>query len=309
MGKSSMKISNDKNIMTNTWWEIQILCTPDLEDSIFWRLETFGCRGVAVEKKDRLLLIRAYLSTLQTQLSDLTNLSTLLHEDSTAIGLPTPELNWHQINEEDWSTSWKQYWQPQEIGNLFLINPAWLPIPLSTSRLVIRLDPGVAFGTGNHATTQLCLESLEKYLTQNSDPQVIADIGCGSGILGIGALLLGAKKVYGVDNDPLAVESTNSNCILNHLNPEKLTCDLGSVHTLTEILTEPLDGIVCNILADVIIELIPQMTDLVKPGSWGIFSGILVEQSPSVITILEKNSWVVDKVSQRQEWCCLNARR
>ena len=301
--------------MTNTWWEIQILCTPDLEDSIFWRLETLGCRGVAVEKKDGFLLIRAYLSTLQAQLSDLTNLSTLLNEDSIAIGLPNPELNWHQINEEDWSTSWKQYWQPQEIGNLFLINPAWLPTPPSTSRLVIRLDPGVAFGTGNHATTQLCLESLEKYLTQNNSnnsitaPQVVADIGCGSGILGIGALLLGAKKVYGVDNDPLAVESTNSNCILNNLSPEKLTCALGSIETLTEILTEPVDGIVCNILADVIIELIPQMTDLVKPGSWAIFSGILSEQSPSVITALEKNNWVVDKVWHRQEWCCLNARR
>lgn len=305
--------------MANTWWELKILCEPDLEDSIFWRLETFGCRGTAIESKGNSSLLKAYLPSFQAQLLDLSALSLWLRQDALCIGLPSPLLHWNLIDEEDWSSSWKQYWQPQDIGDRFLINPAWLPLPASSERLVIRLDPGVAFGTGNHATTQLCLESLEMRLsaipdsfigTENKkDSLVIADIGCGSGILSVGAILLGAKKVYAVDNDPLAVKSTLSNRTLNDINSERLIPALGSVDVLTKIIDQPVDGIVCNILADVIIELIPEMAAITKPSTWGIFSGILLEQSKAVADVLEQNGWVVATLWKRKEWCCLNARR
>jgi len=210
---------------------------------------------------------------------------------------------------------WKQHWQPQEIGDRFLINPAWLPIPENSDRLIIRLDPGVAFGTGQHATTQLCLESLEMRLSKDMpfaskevDGGVIADIGCGSGILSIGSLLLGAKKVYAVDTDPLAVRSTGENLTLNGISPECLVTREGSVDVLTELVKE-VDGIVCNILADVIIDLVPKMSAIAKPTTWGIFSGILLEQSKAVADALEKNGWVVATLWRRKEWCCLNVRR
>lgn len=304
--------------MANTWWELQILCEPDLEESIFWRLEDFGCRGMASETKANSCFVRSYLPQSQAQLLDLAALSLLLRQDALCVGLSLPTLHWQIIDEEDWSSSWKQHWQPQEIGDRFLINPAWLPLP-QTDRLVILLDPGVAFGTGGHATTQLCLESLEmrfaevpaSFVDVNAQQHdvVIADIGCGSGILSIGALLLGAKKAYAVDTDPLAVQSTNSNVTLNKINPEQLIAAQGSVEVLRKLLDKPVDGIVCNILADVIIELVPQMSAIAKSTTWGIFSGILLEQSKSVADALEKNGWVVATLWRRKEWCCLNVRR
>ncbi|HCQ22242.1 MAG: 50S ribosomal protein L11 methyltransferase [Aphanizomenon sp.] len=305
--------------MTNTWWELNILSEPDLEDTIFWRLEKFGCRGTSVEIKGNVSLVKAYLPSFKVDLLDLSALSLWLRQDAMCVGLPVPTLNWGLINEEDWSSSWKQHWKPEEIGDRFLINPAWLPLPQSSDRLVIRLDPGVAFGTGNHATTQLCLESLEMRFgevpqsftvtKEKGEPLIIADIGCGSGILGIGAILLGAGKVYAVDNDPLAVRSTFSNRNLNDIRPDSLVPLEGSVDMVKKIISQPVDGIVCNILADVIIELMPEMTAITKSSSWGIFSGILLEQSKGVIDALEQNGWIVATLWKRKEWCCLNVRR
>ncbi|PMB52574.1 50S ribosomal protein L11 methyltransferase [Fischerella thermalis CCMEE 5201] len=303
--------------MANTWWELQILCEPELEDSIFWRLGSFGCRGTASEKKGNQSLVRAYLPIFQAQLLDLAALSLWLRQDALCMEIAPPTIHWQLIDEQDWASSWKQYWLPQEIGDRFLINPAWYPTPENSDRIIIRLDPGMAFGTGNHATTQLCLESLEMRLSDSllSPPTgeqrgaVIADIGCGSGILSIGALLLGAKQVYAVDTDPLAVQSTQENLLLNGIDKERLVVAQGSVDVAAKLLTAPVDGIVCNILADVIIELVPQMSAIAKPSSWGIFSGILVEQSKAVADTLEKNGWVVATLWKRKEWCCLNVRR
>ena len=305
--------------MANTWWELKILSEPDLEDTIFWRLEKFGCRGTSVEIKGNVSLVKAYLPSFKVDLLDLSALSLWLRQDALCVGLPAPMLYWGLIDEEDWSSSWKQHWQPEEIGDRFLINPAWLPLPASSDRLVIRLDPGVAFGTGNHATTQLCLESLEMRFgevpqsfldtEQTGEPLIIADIGCGSGILGIGAVLLGAGKVYAVDNDPLAVRSTFSNRALNDIRPDSLVPLEGSVDMVRKTIGQPVDGIVCNILADVIIELLPEMTAITKPSTWGIFSGILLEQSKAVANALEQNGWIVATLWKRKEWCCLNARR
>ncbi|WP_026731561.1 50S ribosomal protein L11 methyltransferase [Fischerella sp. PCC 9605] len=305
--------------MANTWWELQIFCEPDLEDTIFWRLANFGCRGTASEKKGNHSLVRAYLPIFQAQLLDLAALSLWLRQDALCVGVPEPTMHWQLIDEQDWASSWKQYWQPQDIGDRFLINPAWYPVPENSDRLIIRLDPGMAFGTGNHATTQLCLESLEMRLLEppsslpkreeQQEAAVIADIGCGSGILSIGALLLGAKQAYAVDTDPLAVQSTQENCLLNGIAPERLLVAPGSVDALAKMLSESVDGIVCNILADVIIELVPQMSAIAKPSTWGIFSGILVEQSKAVADVLEKHGWIVAALWKRKEWCCLNVRR
>ncbi|MBD2301719.1 50S ribosomal protein L11 methyltransferase [Nostoc sp. FACHB-87] len=304
--------------MANTWWELQILCEPELEDSIFWRLEDFGSRGTASERKGNSSLVKAYLPQFQAQLLDLAALALRLRQDALCVGMSAPSLHWQLIDEEDWASSWKQYWQPLEIGDRFLINPAWLPTPENSGRLIILLDPGVAFGTGNHATTQLCLEALEMRLSEvpqsfvgnaEKEPVTIADIGCGSGILSVGAVLLGAEKVYAVDNDPLAVQSTFSNRALNNISPERLIPAEGSVDVLNTIIDKPVDGIVCNILADVIIQLVPEMTAIAKPSTWAIFSGILIEQSKSVADALEKNGWVVAALWKKKEWCCLNARR
>ena len=296
--------------MANSWWEIQILSDPALEDLIFWRLEKFGCRGMATEVKGHSLLVRAHLPQMQAQLLDLAALSLWLRQDALTVGLAVPVTQWHLIDEEDWSSSWKQHWQPQEIGDRFLIYPAWLPVPEQPERLLLRLDPGAAFGTGNHQTTQLCLEALEMRLGYGSSEAVVADIGCGSGILSIGAVLLGAKTVYGVDIDPLAVQAARSNRDLNKITAQHLVVEKGSVERLSKLTGgKPVDGILCNILAEVIIDLIPAMSALTTPKSWGIISGILLEQAKPIADTLEQHNWIVATLWKRQEWCCFNIRR
>lgn len=253
--------------------------------------------------------MQAYLPQFRAQQLDLAALSLLLRQDALCAGLPVPSVQWQLIDEEDWSSSWKDHWHPEEIGDRFLINPAWLPLPETTDRLVIRLDPGVAFGTGAHATTQLCLESLEMRLSEPQPDALIADIGCGSGILSIGALLLGAKQVYAVDTDPLAVQSTLSNRDLNKLAADRLIAEEGSIDRLVKLLPEPVDGFLCNILAEVIMDLIPMMSAIAKPTTWGILSGLLLDQVKPIADTLEQHDWIVATLWRRQDWCCLNIRR
>ena len=291
--------------MSNSWWEIKIDCTPDLEENIFWRLSEFGCKGMSTQTQDDRVLICAYIPQAQVKLLEISDLSLLLEDDAREIGEPLPVTKCNLIDEEDWSSSWKQHWQPQPIGERLLINPAWLDTPTDPERVTLQLDPGVAFGTGTHATTQLCLEALEMRLQPGTN-LTIADIGCGSGILSTAAILLGATQVYAVDNDPLAVKATGENRDLNLIPPAKLIVDLGSIEQLQLMIPAPVDGFVCNILADVIVQLAPSMAALVKPKGWAILSGILSSQVADVSHVLEKNGWVVGTVWNRQEWSCIN---
>ncbi|NER83103.1 MAG: 50S ribosomal protein L11 methyltransferase [Leptolyngbya sp. SIO1D8] len=295
--------------MVKSWWEIQVLCDPALEDAVFWRFEALGGHGTASQRKGSHRLIQAYFPQNNFELLDLAAVALFMRQDALCAFLPEPQTTWQLIDEEDWSKSWKDYWEPQEIGDSFLVNPAWLMVPEDTKRLVLQLDPGAAFGTGTHATTQLCLESLEMRLGGNQQDVVVADIGCGSGILSIGALLMGAKRAYAVDIDPLAVQATVANADLNHLVSERLVVQQGSLDVLLKTLTEPVDGILCNILAEVIVDLIPDLTDISKPETWGILSGILLDQSKLVADTLEQHGWVVATLWRRKEWCCLNIRR
>jgi ribosomal protein L11 methyltransferase len=295
--------------MSHNWWEIEILCTPELEESVFWRLDNFGCRGMATEFKKQSCLIRSYIPQIDIKLLDLAALSLWLRQDAINLELPHPIAQWRLIDDEDWSSSWKQNWQPTEVGDRFLVYPAWLEPPQESERLILRLDPGVAFGTGTHPTTQLCLEALEMRLSINPQDQVIADIGCGSGILSIGALLLGAKQVYAVDIDSLAIQAVQDNCQLNQIDPARIICQKGSIEALISILEEGVDGILCNILAEVIIDLIPEMSEIVKPRCWAILSGILLDQAKPIADTLEQYGWTVATLWKRGEWCCFNIRR
>ncbi len=316
--------------MANSWWEIAVLCEQGLEDLIFWRVEEFGCRGTASEIKDNNCLVWAYLPEEQGQLLDLAALSLWMRQDALSVGMQPPIVKWDLIDEQDWASTWKEHWQPQEIGDCFLIYPAWLPLPEKPERTLLRLDPGVAFGTGTHPTTQLCLESLEMRLAyQPTEGEVIvADIGCGSGILSLGAILLGASKAYAVDIDPLAVRSARANRKLNQIPPASMVVEKGSIDRLKQLLEGPVprpgkfsgsgvalpegqkvDGIFCNILAEVIVDLIPQLDDIAKLSTWGVISGILLDQAKPIADILEQHGWIVAALWKRQDWCCFNIRR
>jgi ribosomal protein L11 methyltransferase len=308
--------------MSNRWWEIVIKCEPVLEESVFWRLEKFGCSGTATEIKvldddknaesksalDEQILIRTYIPEINTQLLDLAALSLWLEQDAKLLEVSVPEAEWHLINEEDWASSWKQHWQATEIGDRFLIYPAWEELPEKSDKLILRLDPGAAFGTGTHPTTQLCLESLEMRLYNAPENQTIADIGSGSGILSLGSILLGAKKVYAVDTDALATKTCRSNCQLNNIERNSLIVSDGSVEKLIES-GEIFDGIVCNILADVIVGLFPQFNQITHEKSWAILSGILLTQADQIADVVEQQGWTVAALWKRKDWCCFNIRR
>jgi ribosomal protein L11 methyltransferase len=295
--------------VVSTWWEVKVLCDPALEDTVFWRFDSFGSQGTSTQKRGSSCIVQAYFPQHRMELLDLSALALLTKQDALCSHQVLPRVTWQIIEEEDWSKSWKDHWKPEPIGDRFLITPAWLEPPADNDRLVLRLDPGVAFGTGNHPTTQLCLESLEMRLTHERSDITLADIGCGSGILSIGALLLGAKKAYAADIDDLAVHSAMGNRALNGLTEETMPLLVGSLDAIAQAIDAPVDGIVCNILAEVIMDLIPQMHTIVTADGWGILSGILLDQSKLVADTLEQHGWVVATLWRRQEWCCLNVRR
>lgn len=294
--------------MNNNWWEIQVLGSIADEELIFWRLQKFGCQGAATHASEAGSLTKAYLPQEKATPLDLAALSLWLKQDAIAADLEPPKVKWQIIKEEDWASSWQQYWHPQEIGDRLIVIPAWLEPPADHNRTVIKLDPGSAFGTGTHPTTQLCMEALEMRLDGEGSPS-FADIGCGSGILTITALLLGAAKSYAVDTDIMAVKATYANCELNHIAPEQIWVAEGSLDYLLEHIPEPVDGFACNILADVILSLVPQFQHLVKPKGWGILSGILLSQVHPIVDALENHGWVVGTLWQFKDWTCLTIRR
>jgi ribosomal protein L11 methyltransferase len=293
---------------SNRWWEITIDASTAAEESIFWRLTDFGCKGTATSLlPEGICRMKAYVPELYFDVSTLAGLHESIVTDLQAIGLPEPAVSWISIAEEDWSQGWKSNWHPQEIGNKLLICPAWIDPP-QTDRQIIKLDPGVAFGTGTHATTQLCLEALEMRLMVGKN-QTIADLGCGSGILSTAAILLGASTVYAVDNDPLATNATEENRDLNDIDADRLLVGEGSIDWLEIMIPEPVDGMVCNILAETIIELAPKMDRIVKPNGWGILSGVLMTQVPQVSRTMESLGWQVGLVWRRESWSCIHMRR
>jgi ribosomal protein L11 methyltransferase len=294
---------------SNKWWEIEIPCHPDLEETLFWRLTQYGCKGMATHQQpEGMLLIKGYLPQVAKDLTQLSGFLSSFEKDARELGVPVPRCGCRLIDEEDWAKSWKDHWSPMEIGDRLLINPAWLPVPV-TDRLVIKIEPGSAFGTGTHATTQLCLKALEMRLIPDKSAPMVGDLGCGSGILGVASLMLGAAKVYSTDTDFLAVKATAENVAMNDLAADRMEVEEGSIEMLLTLIPQPLDGFVCNILANTIIDLIPQMGELVKPGGWGILSGILSSQVPAVSQKLEEYHWYVGSVWQQNGWACLNIKR
>ncbi|PSP16106.1 MAG: 50S ribosomal protein L11 methyltransferase [Cyanobacteria bacterium QS_8_64_29] len=277
------------------WWEIRLRGDPAFEESAFWRLTAWGCSGTATEAEGQRQCVRAYLPQADASEGDLVALTHQLQQDAAALDLAPPELSWQPLAEADWASDWKQYWAPQAVGERLLVCPAWQDPP-PTERIVLRLDPGVAFGTGIHPTTQLALELLEQ---QDLRGRTLADVGCGSGILAIAALLLGAESACAVDTDAIAANATQANRDANGLAPERLRVAQGSVAQLRSLIAAPADGIACNILAPTIIELLPELDAIAHAGTWGALSGILGEQVPRVRDALAQHGW---RIRHRRDW-------
>ena len=293
------------------WWRLTMACPPELEESLVWKLTDLGLHRHAVqhapETPDQKQLL-LWLPQPEWPEAERQQLLASLEPLAEPFGLTLPQGHWDDVADEDWSLSWKQHWQPDPVGEGLLILPAWLEVPPEHGeRLVIRMDPGSAFGTGSHPTTRLCLEALEQAPPVGA---LVADLGCGSGVLGLAALGLGATAVVAADTDSLAVRATGDNRELNGRPADQLKVSLGSVEALQQLLEgRRADLLLCNILAPVIEALAPGFEALVAPEGRALLSGLLVDQAPRLEQVLGDLGWRVSARGSQGRWGLLEIQR
>ena len=216
------------------------------------------------------------------------------------------ETDLGNISEEDWANNWKQYFHPTEVGEKILIKPEWEELTAPTDRIVFNVNPGMSFGTGSHETTQLCIEALEKVVHEGDD---ILDLGCGSGILSIISLLLGASSAYAVDIDPNAVNIAIDNAKMNDIDLSAFTAKAGNILTDTalceEIARKKYPVVVANIVADVIIGLLPFAAKVLAEDGTFITSGIISDRIEDVENALKENGFTEFTVNRRGDWASI----
>ncbi len=208
-----------------------------------------------------------------------------------------------EVNEEEWATAWKKYYHPVKISQRFTIVPTWETYePVSSDELIIELDPGMAFGTGTHPTTVMSLQALEKTVKPG---ERIIDVGTGSGVLAIGAALLGASEVHALDLDDIAVTAAKINVKLNKVQ-DRTTVVQGN---LLDAIKEPGDVVVANILAEIIISFTDDAFQVVKPGGHYITSGIISAKKNDVKEALEASGFVIEDVMMMEDWVTIISKK
>ena len=203
------------------------------------------------------------------------------------------------VNEEDWANSWKEYYKPIKIGEKIVIVPAWEKYTQKEGEIIVRMDPGMAFGTGTHETTRLVIKLLEKYIKSGMR---VADVGCGSGILAICASKLGAAECKAYDIDPVAVKVANENIKDSGLT--NVSCEVSDLLRQVDK-SQPYDVICANIVADIIIRMMPDVGALMNESSVILASGIIVERSQDVISAFDEYGFNVVERIDENGWCAL----
>ena len=220
-----------------------------------------------------------------------------LREKYTAAGIEN-RISTESVRQEEWATAWKTYYHPTKLGERLVVCPSWEEYQPAEGEVVITLDPGMAFGTGSHDTTRLCLQLLEQYCAPGKQ---VLDIGSGSGILAISSVLLGCDRAVGVEIDPTAVRVARENSAINHTDDR--------VDFLCGDLVQQVGGryhIVCaNIVADVIIRLLPDVGQFMEEGAALILSGIIDEREADVLAALEQNAFAVAQRRESAGWVAL----
>lgn len=287
------------------WLEVSVTVENEAAEAVAEVLSRYARRGVVIEAGPEgwnagPVVIRAYLpADDQLQANKRRVKEALGHLDQISpVSVPT----FRPVAEEDWAKAWKERLTVMHVGRHIVIRPSWLDYVPAPDDVVVQLDPGMAFGTGLHPTTQMCLTALEELAQPESR---VLDMGTGSGILAIAAAKLGARHVLALDNDSVAVKTARDNMIVNDVQ------DVVSVlcGSLTEV-PESYDLVMVNILANVIIEMMREgLATRVCPGGKVIAAGIIDDQEPKVVATMEQQGLTLVGKQRLEDWVCLVAER
>lgn len=308
-----------------TWLEYCVATTPGGLDALAAQLTANGAEGLVIEDEND---FRRFLQDnrqywdyvdeeLEQRMSGVAQVKFYVpatdagkaEAEGYLKGLTDVSVTVVPMEEEDWANGWKKYYQPLEIGQRLYVVPEWLPHKAPAGRVSLILNPGLTFGTGAHPTTQLCLEGVERCARKG---QRVLDLGCGSGILSIAALKLGAEHALGVDIDPKAPDVARENAELNHVSHESyrlLAGDvLGDRSLRAELAEEKWDLILANIVADVIIPLSAVVGPWLAQGGKFLCAGIIDTRAGEVRAALEQNGFVIEEAPERKGWCAYQCR-
>lgn len=311
--------------MDGTWIEVRVITKSEALEPISGIFYSLDCKGVAIEDpedilgreqgpltwdfadinvlehKGKVAVVKAYFAeedNIEDVLEYVNERLTELKEMGLDLG--EAKVEHEKMHEEDWANTWKQYYKPTKVGEKIVVKPIWEEYEAKDGELVVDLDPGMAFGTGTHETTRMCIQSLEKYVKEDS---TVFDVGCGSGILAIAAAKLGAKLAVGVDLDPVAVESSIENVGYNKLK------NIEILHgNLVEVIDGKADIVVANILAEIICILTDDVKRVLKDGGVFITSGIIHDRVDMVCEKLEATGFEVMEKNGDGEWNCIVAK-
>ena len=297
------------SINDKTYWELSIEINPECADIVCDIIQTeFECEGIvtAEEKYKNLELISTTEDTLKAYIvADILDFDEvqsffkikkqeLIERDAFDCDLGTWNIAIKKQEIVDWSKKWKEHWKPSKISNHIVICPTWEKYDKKDDEIIVYIDPGNAFGTGTHATTQLCVNACEKYMPENA---TIADIGCGSGILAICGKKLGSIQADAVDTDETAVETAIINAKVNK--EEDIKFQTGTSDLLAN---ETYDFVFANILHNVLAEIMPDLKRIMKKGARIVLSGILEGKEPVVLEAIEKNQLKLVEEMHQKEW-------
>ena len=314
------------------WKQFRLKTTTQAEDIVSSMLADLGIEGVQIEDKiplteqdkeqmfvdilpdgpedDGTAYLTFYLDEEEDVASVLMNVRKELEDMRAFLDVGECTIEESETEDVDWVNNWKQYFHQFYIDDILVI-PSWENVkPEDSDKMVIHIDPGTAFGTGMHETTQLCIRALKKYVTSETE---ILDVGCGSGILGMLALKFGAKHSLGTDLDPCAIDATHENMEVNGIRKDQYEVMIGNIiddKAVQDVVGyEKYDIVAANILADVLVPLTPVIIHQMKPGAVYITSGIIEDKENVVVEAVKAAGLEVLEVNHQGEWVSVVARK